>query len=97
MDKIRLVEQIDDRGHLSIDITLEDDGSIIVFFYDVGTAAQETFGRDDYEKWMKIPADVTGRLAFKLLSERFAGSIHALSEIEKYCQESGISPEVGGW
>ena len=97
MEKMRLYEQIDDRGSLSIDISLRDDGTINILFHDVGVAAKETFGGDDYEKWVDIPADATGRLAFKLLSDRFGRSIHALSEIQKYCADLGIRHEVGAW
>jgi hypothetical protein len=90
-----LYRQKDEGGSLTIDASLLEDGSVEIFFYDIGPFAKKHHGDVDLEMSLKIPQDQLGRLSVSLLADRFEGSIDALSAIEKYCERNEI--ETTAW
>jgi len=94
---MRIYEQENAEGKLTVDVTVKEDGGVEVFFYDIGAAAKRLTGDSDYERALTIPAHQIAQLAMHLLAEKFAGDIQAQSKIEAYCEERGIKTSVWTW
>lgn len=80
-------------------VTLErrEDGSIQLFYHDLGSASDEAFGDSDYEAWATVPVAALSSLAFALLFERYKDRSDALSDFRTFCAEKGIHIENGSW
>lgn len=91
---MKIYEQDNTEGKLTIDVNVVKDGAVEVFFHDIGAAAQRMTGDSDYERALRIPSEQTAKLAMHLLAEKFAGDIQAQSKIEAYCKERGIETSV---
>lgn len=91
--RVELLRRVDARGTLVIDATLKSDGSLEVFFHDIGDAAEKAFGDRDYERWVTVPSEHVGALALALVKHCWSGSTHAVSELKELCQANGIKAE----
>jgi len=84
-------------GTTTIDLELKEDGALQLFYYDIGEAAQRSFGDSDYEAWANVPAPEVAKLAFALLADRWRGDPQALSAFRDFCGEHGVAVESGSW
>lgn len=91
--RVELFRRADESGTLVIDATLKSDGSLEVFFHDIGDAAEEAFGDRDYEHWVTVPSEHVGALALALIQHSWSGNVHAVSELKELCQAKGIKAE----
>jgi hypothetical protein len=81
----------------SVRLELQADGGIRLHAYDMGTAAVQMFGRDEYEFWVTVPPEAVGRLAFELLKERFQDRLQAVTELRDFCKRHEIVNEFSTW
>lgn len=70
--------------------TRHPDGGIALEGHDVGEAPRRSFGSDDYEYTLTIPADGLQQLALALLKDRLAGDLSAVSTLRSICSEHDI-------
>ena len=84
-------------GKTKVTLELLPDGSLQLFYYDIGEDARRSFGDSDYEAWITIPASGIPKLALALLADKYAGRHDALSDFGKYCETRGIANEGGSW
>ncbi|MXO86484.1 hypothetical protein GRI38_10655 [Altererythrobacter aurantiacus] len=91
--RVELIRRADESGTLVIDATLKTDGSLEVFFHDIGDAAEEAFGDRDYEHWVTVSSEYVDALALALVKHSWSCSIHAVSELKELCQANGINAE----
>ena len=77
----------------SVQLQLQADGGIRLHAYDKGATATLTFGREDYEFWVTIPASAVAQLAFVLMKERFDGRLQAVTEFRDFCKSHEIVNE----
>lgn len=94
---VELYRHEDDGGKTRITLDALGDGSLQLFYYDVGEQARRTFGDGDYEGWAMIPAAEMPRLALALLEDRYRGRSTALSEFRTFCASHAIAVENGSW
>ena len=91
--RVELFRRADESGTLVIDATLKSDGSLEVFFHDIGDAAEEAFGDRDYEHWVTVPSEHVGALALALVKHSWSGNVHAVEAVKGLCQANGIKVE----
>lgn len=84
-------------GRTTVTLELLPDGSLQLFYYDIGEDARRTFGDSDYEAWITIPPAEIPRLALALLADKYAGRHDARSDFAAYCEAKGIAFEGGSW
>lgn len=94
---MELYRHKDHNGSLTITLEQEKDGSIKLFYHDIGGQARRTFGDDDYEAWITISASEVTKLALALLREKLAGSATALSDLQNLCKEQGVITSAGSF
>ena len=58
-------------GFRSVQLSLEDDGTIKMDAQDIGPTFSQIWGDDDY--WVRVPPSSLPKLAFELLREKFSG------------------------
>ncbi|GAA3895377.1 hypothetical protein GCM10022276_13060 [Sphingomonas limnosediminicola] len=95
--KAELYDQANEGGHTTISLELNPDGSVQLFYHDVGPAALEMFGDSDYEAWLTVSAASVPALCFALLKQGFSGDGQALTRARDLCNRSGIDHEFGVW
>ena len=81
----------------TLTVTLEqlDDGSIRLYYHDLGQSARELHGDSDYEAWLTVAQGEVSKLTMALLAERFTGNSKALSELQALCKSHEIEAEFG--
>ena len=84
-------------GKTTVTLELRPDGSLQLFYYDIGEDARRAFGDSDYEAWITIPAAELPKLAMALLAEKYAGRHDARSDFASFCERRGIEHEGGIW
>ncbi|HEU0099174.1 MAG TPA: hypothetical protein VFQ67_10410 [Allosphingosinicella sp.] len=84
-------------GRTTITLELLPDGSLQLFYYDIGEDARRTFGDSDYEAWITVPAGELGKLAMALLAEKYTGRHDARSDFASFCEAKGIVHDGGIW
>lgn len=94
---IRLFEHKGERVSRSIDLYLNEDGSMKVSGGDVGRAVKGNFGSSDYEFWVTIAPENIGHLCFALLRDKLADDPSAVDHLRDYCEAEGIKNEFGVW
>jgi hypothetical protein len=62
----------------SVQLSLEDDGTIKMDAQDIGATISQIWGDDDYEFWVRVPPSSLPKLAFELLREKFSGQLGAV-------------------
>jgi len=92
---VNLATATDEGGNLTVSLEHLDDGSLQIFYYDIGDRPMAMYGDSDYEAWATVAPAYIARLAFALLAEKFAGRTDALSELVKFCREHDIPVDVG--
>jgi hypothetical protein len=60
-------------GRTAVTLELLPDGSLQLFYYDIGEDSRRAFGDSDYEAWTTVPACELPKLALALLAEKYAG------------------------
>lgn len=91
--RVELFRRSDASGTLVIDAKLKSDGSLEVFFHDIGDAAEQAFGDRDYEHWVTVPAEHVGALALALIEHSWSGNVRAIEAVKGLCQANGIDAE----
>lgn len=86
-----------DGGKTTVTLELLADGSLQLFYYDIGEDARRAFGDSDYESWITVPAAELPKLALALLAEKYAGRHDARSAFAAFCEAEGIGHEGGSW
>lgn len=86
-----------DGGKTTVTLELLADGSLQLFYYDIGEDARRAFGDSDYESWIAIPPADLPRLAPALLAEKYKGRHDAPSDFASFCERRGIATEGGSW
>lgn len=76
-----------------ISLFLRDDGSIQMLTEDMGQAALNSFGKEDYDYWTIIPTSAVPLLAFELLRSHFTGRVNATDELKEMCKANEIPYE----
>lgn len=84
-------------GRTTVSVELLADGSLQVFYYDIGADAQRIFGDSDYEAWLTVPPDQLGKLAIALIAAQYTGRPDALSALRTFCAAEGVAHESGSW
>jgi hypothetical protein len=56
----------------------------------MGTTVEETWGDDDYEFWVDVPAAALHKLLFTLLREKYSSRGDAVDEFREFCKKEGI-------
>jgi len=75
-----------------------DDGSLRINGWDMGSTVEEIWGDDDYEYWIVIPPGEIPKLSIELLRHAFnAEAPLRFSDLRKLCEEAGIEVEFGNW
>lgn len=89
----------DDSSPTTISIELKEDskGGLTLFGHDVGDAPRRTFGHEDYEYSVTVPADGIRALAFQLLAEEFKGDPSAVSRLRELCNRRQIPCSFWSW
>jgi hypothetical protein len=64
---------------------------------DMGPSVRRTWGDDDYEFWVNVPAKEILNLLFALLRERYAGRSDAVDEFRAFCEKEGINHKWDSW
>lgn len=88
-----LFRRADESGTLIIDAKLKSDGSLEMFFHDIGDAAENAFGDRDYEHWVTVPPQHVGALALALVKHSWSGNIHTVEAVKDLCQANRIEVE----
>lgn len=88
--RVELFRRSDESGTLIIDAKLKSDGSLEVFFHDIGDAAEKAFGDRDYEHWITVPSEQVGALALTLIEHSFSGNVHAVEAVRDLCEAKRI-------
>ena len=73
------------------------DGSIRSDAHDMGKLVEQTWGDDDYEFWVDVPAPEIHKLVFALLRDRYTGRSSAVDEFRAFCEKEGIKHEWDSW
>ncbi|MBI1213690.1 MAG: hypothetical protein GC190_19700 [Alphaproteobacteria bacterium] len=81
----------------TVRLQLQADGAIRLHAYDKGATARLTFDRDEYEFWVTVPPEAVARLAFELLSEKYAGRLQAVTEFRDFCKSREIMNKFDTW
>lgn len=84
-------------GKTTVSLEQLPDGSLQLFYYDIGEAARRMFGDSDYEAWLTVPAMDLPKLAFALLAEKYGGRADAMSELRTFCEANAIAHDSGVW
>lgn len=84
-------------GKQSITLEALPDGSLQLFYYDIGECARRMFGDSDYEAWLTIPPTEISKLALALLAEKYRGRLDALSDLAAFCAAHEIPNDRGVW
>lgn len=95
--KALLYKNENEGGRTTVDLELLEDGSIRLFYYDIGRAARYMFGDSDYESWITVPISEVPALAFQLLSEKYGDRSDAVTNLRSLCEEHGIKHEHHVW
>lgn len=84
-------------GRTTVSLERLEDGSVQVFYYDIGEDCRRLYGDSDYESWVKVQPGELAKLAFALLAEKYAGRHDAVSDFEAFCTAEGIEHERFIW
>ena len=79
-------------GRTAVTLELLPDGSLQLFYYDIGEDSRRAFGDSDYEAWTTVPACELPKLALALLAEKYAGRHDARSDFASFCEAKGEWP-----
>lgn len=77
-------------GRTTVSLERLEDGSLQIFYYDIGEDCRRMYGDSDYEAWVKVAPGELAKLAFALLADKYAGRHDAMSDFEKFCRAGGI-------
>lgn len=84
-------------GATRVTLELLGDGSLQLFYHDIGEDARRSFGDGDYESWITIPAAEIPNLAFALMAEKYEGRYDARSDFATFCEKWGVKHEGWSW
>jgi hypothetical protein len=84
-------------GKTRISLELRGDGSVQLFYHDIGRTALEMFGNSDYEAWLSVPADAVPALCFAMLREVLSGECDALTRVRDLCNRNEVKHDAGVW
>jgi hypothetical protein len=87
----------DEAEFRSVRLTLDEDGIITMDAQDMGPTVSKIWGDDDYEFWVRVAPASLPKLAFELLSEKFAGRLDAVDAFRDWCKAHDIEHEFGSW
>ena len=79
------------------DAKIMPDGSLQVSGYDIGVAAQDFVGHDDYEYDVIVKPEHKDALLLALLADRFGGDPRASSHFQAYLDAKGIPYDFDTW
>jgi hypothetical protein len=84
-------------GKTTVTLEILADGSLQLFFYDIGEDSLRVWGDSDYENWITVaPAEIP-RLAFALLAEKYGGRSDSVRDLEAFCRANAIACEQRLW
>ena len=86
-----------DGGKTTVTLEMLADGSLQLFFYDIGDDCRQVFGDSDYEHWLTVPPGDLPKLAFALLAEKYAGRHDSVRDLAAFCKANDIRHENGLW
>ena len=81
----------------SVRLYAEADGSLKMLAQDMGPMVEKTWGDDDYEFWVTIPASGVRHLAQALLREKYTGRLDAVDDLRRFCEANGIENRFDSW
>lgn len=84
-------------GKTDVTLTLKPDGSLELFYYDIGSASKKMWGDSDYEHWITIPPEALPQLAFRLIAERYDARSDSVSDLQKLCEQHFIAHTKHTW
>ena len=84
-------------GTTTVTLELRDDGSLQVFYHDIGRDAQRVFGDSDYEAWLTIPASEVPKLAFALVADRYGIEAGVITAVKDFCNAQGVACDFGNY
>jgi hypothetical protein len=83
--------------HSSTYLTLKNDGGIKLDTEDSGEFVTKSWGKDDYEYWVDVPAATVGKLAYELLAEKYEGDGKAVDKFRTWCEQHGVEHKFWTW
>jgi len=96
MDKITSIlidKRENDRGVTRLSSEISDDGNLIINDYFIGPAAQEFYGHDDVDSFVKIKKIHKDSLLLLLLRDRF----EKISELREWLDSAGVPYDFEIW
>lgn len=94
---VTLYRNENEGGRTTVSLERLEDGSVQVFYYDIGEDCRRMYGDSDYEAWVRIAPAELAKLAFALLADKYAGRYDAVSDFEAFCKARGIEHDYGIW
>lgn len=88
----RRVQLVEKGGKTSIHVRAEidDRGNLLISGQDVGEAAREFWGDDDYEYWLLVESAEKDHLLLKLIQHVYGGKPRAFEEFLAWVKANGI-------
>jgi hypothetical protein len=65
-------------------------GDVVMAGQDIGSAPLQSFGEDEYEYFLSVPAEQKDRLILQLMHHVFAGNEQTRTAIAEWLDERGI-------
>lgn len=84
-------------GKTDVTLTLKPEGSLELFYYDIGSASRKMWGDSDYERWITIPPEALPQLAFRLIAEKYDGRFDSVSDLQKFCEQHSVAHTEHSW
>lgn len=96
-ENVVLYENRNEGGKTTVTLEWKPDGSLQLFYYDIGPASKAMWGDSDYENWITIPAEALPQLAFWLLADKYKERYDSVSSLEEFCKEKSIEHTQMSW
>ena len=77
-------------GKTTISVEGLENGTVQLFWYDIGTDAKRTYGDSDVEKWLAVDSSEVQKLAVALLADRYVKDPDAIQKFKDFCEQNSI-------
>lgn len=93
MPKITLVDKSINNTYVIEEVSIEENGDLLISGHDMGEAPKEIFGSSTYEHITKVKAKNKDWLLLKLLADKFENRV----EIKNWLKKNDIPHELFAW
>ena len=93
---LKNIKLYEDRGPTSrfVSAEINNSGDLVLFAHDIGEAAREYTGRDDYEWYVTVQTQNKDAVILALIERVFGGKFDASKEFREWLKEKGIPFEL---